>query len=447
MRRFVMTAAALLAGGPALGSGYSVYEQGAKASAQAGAFAARADDPSAIFYNPAGLTELRGWQVMIGTSAIGLGDTRFESPSLGDDDMIDNTLFPSHLYLTHRAGGRISWGIGLYTPFGLETEWDGSSPLRFSSLHAELRTAYLNPVIAIRISDAWSVAAGVSYVRGEVRAFSRDVSLTPLAPLTSPTTFGQEVFANLRGDDDDVTFNLGLQWRAETGLFAGLTYRGSATLDIRDGEVVYSGVPGSAILTEPGVTVQDKFVDGPAAAVIPLPDGAALGLGYHGDDPWSVEFDLVWTDWSDFQELVIDLANTSTVNVTGLPQGPFAPVVQDQTIRQDWIDTFSWRLGFGWAFTGRHEICAGLYFDENPIPDDTVRPSLPDADRWSAQVGYGFAAGAFQLDVYYQYLDFEGREAVPSGTPTALDPCPEGVCPGGYDTHIDILGVSGVFRF
>ena len=34
----------------------------------AGSLPARADDASAIFYNPAGITELDGWQVLVGTS-------------------------------------------------------------------------------------------------------------------------------------------------------------------------------------------------------------------------------------------------------------------------------------------------------------------------------------------------------------------------------------------
>ena len=139
--------------GPLWSSGYLIYEQGAKASAEAGAFTARADDPSAIFYNPAGITELEGWQILVGSSGILLGDTSFHSPTLGSDEMIRNTAFPSHLYLTNRASDHISWGLGLYTPFGLETEWDDSSPVRFSSRHADVATTFLTGVVGFRIND------------------------------------------------------------------------------------------------------------------------------------------------------------------------------------------------------------------------------------------------------------------------------------------------------
>lgn len=60
-----------------------VYGQGAAASGMGNAFAAQADNPSALHYNPAGMTQLRGIQLMGGLSLVG-GATDFavrpESP-------------------------------------------------------------------------------------------------------------------------------------------------------------------------------------------------------------------------------------------------------------------------------------------------------------------------------------------------------------------------------
>jgi long-chain fatty acid transport protein len=52
--------------GPGYGSGFALYEAGARSSSLAGAVLARADDLSAIFYNPAGLVQLPKIQVMCG---------------------------------------------------------------------------------------------------------------------------------------------------------------------------------------------------------------------------------------------------------------------------------------------------------------------------------------------------------------------------------------------
>ncbi|HET6676597.1 MAG TPA: outer membrane protein transport protein, partial [Nitrospiraceae bacterium] len=52
---------------------FRIYDQSASAAGQASAFVAQADDPSAGYYNPAGMTQLRGLQFSLGTNLIGGG--------------------------------------------------------------------------------------------------------------------------------------------------------------------------------------------------------------------------------------------------------------------------------------------------------------------------------------------------------------------------------------
>ena len=68
----------------ALASGYSVYEQGAEAMAGAGAFTARADNASALFFNPAGLTQLEGIWMDLGVTSIFRNGSEFRSESSGE---------------------------------------------------------------------------------------------------------------------------------------------------------------------------------------------------------------------------------------------------------------------------------------------------------------------------------------------------------------------------
>src|SRR5436309_15889899 len=69
-RTWVLVSAIILVGASAFGSGFSIFEQGAKATAMGGAFCATADDPSAIFYNVAGIAQLRRAEVNVGGTAI-----------------------------------------------------------------------------------------------------------------------------------------------------------------------------------------------------------------------------------------------------------------------------------------------------------------------------------------------------------------------------------------
>lgn len=130
----------LLAPGAAFGSGYSIYEQGARAMANAGAFTARADDPSALFFNPAGITQLRGKRFNFGTTAIALTGSSFDSSASGDSfDQLDNMAWPANIYYTQTVGERWAWGVAVTSPFGLKTEWADDFDGRYISRESTWR--------------------------------------------------------------------------------------------------------------------------------------------------------------------------------------------------------------------------------------------------------------------------------------------------------------------
>src|SRR5437667_9291554 len=110
----------LLGSGQAWAGGVSFTEQGAAASGKANAFTGEANDPSAIFYNPAGITQLPGTQFMIGTSIVKL-DSTFRSSTSGESTQLpDQFPIVPHYYITHRFkqwDERVSIGLGVYTPF------------------------------------------------------------------------------------------------------------------------------------------------------------------------------------------------------------------------------------------------------------------------------------------------------------------------------------------
>src|SRR5256712_12829585 len=112
----------LLGSGQAWAGGFSFTEHGAAASGKANAFAGEANDPSAIFYNPAGITQLPGTQVMIGASLVKLDSTFRSSTTVESTQLQDQFPVLPYVYITHRFKGwdeRLSIGLGIYTPFGI----------------------------------------------------------------------------------------------------------------------------------------------------------------------------------------------------------------------------------------------------------------------------------------------------------------------------------------
>ena len=395
-----------------LASGYSIYEQGAKATANAGAFTARADDPSAMFYNPAGIAWLKGKWFSVGTNAIFLTNSSFDSDLSGNTfDQADNMAWPSNIYYTQTFGTRYAWGVGITSPFGLKTEWPNDFDGRYISRESNLAVVNFNANFAWTFAKTWSAAIGADFARADIRELSQNINLSGIG--------APDGFAKLTGNGDDVGWNAAMRWASDKGWRWGGSYRSKMKPKI-DGEIRFENIPGAIL---------PLFPDGGATANSPLPATFVTGVGYV-KGKWEGEFDVVWTDWSEFGRLQIDIENNT-------------PLVADIDQFEDWHDTYSYRLGYAYHLSERHQYRLGAYFDRNPIPTTHVRPRLPDADRTSVQVGYGYTGkGGFSIDAAYQAIFFAERK-VETLSASANDP----VIPGEYENFTSILAVNLNWKF
>jgi long-chain fatty acid transport protein len=394
----VIVAALLVTASPALASGFGFYEQGAKASGQGGAWVARADDASANWYNPAALVYGPQHEIQFGLNYLESGsDTQF-SPSPGVSfDAVSNTLTPVHFYYSQMLGSKVAWGVGFNSPFGLVSEWK-DAPLTSSSRRAELRTYLFNPNIAFKLGEMWSLALGADYLAAEVREFSRDATLGPLS-----TT------ANLTGEGSAWGFNGAIQLKTKWFLLAG-QYRSSLKPTIV-GDVRFSGPAGT-------------LLNSSAQAKLKLPGQVLLGAAWTSKR-FDVEGGAYYTQWKYFDQIHIDTDNPLT----------------DTLLSQSWTTSWAYRLGFAARFGSSlgHEFRAGLVRDHTPIPTEFLRPSIPDADRNEASLGYGYLAKSWGLDAYAMYVKFDDVTA--TGSPT------QGVIPGTYSSTIWLAGVTAKYRF
>ncbi len=419
MRKRAGAILAVLALGPALpgavlASGYSIYEQGARAMANAGAFTARADDPSAMFFNPAGIVQLKGKRFNFGTNAIFLTGSSFDSDRSGNSfDQVDNLAWPSSLYYTQTVGDRYAWGVSLTSPFGLKTQWPGDFDGRDISRESNLAVVNFNANFAWSFAREWSAAVGADFARADIRELSRNIDLTLLGCV------GCQAFTRLTGTGDDVGWNAALRWANDKGWRWGGSFRSKMKPEV-DGDIEFENIPGPFLAL---------FPDGGATAELPLPATFATGVAYV-KGKWEGEFDVVWTDWSEFDHLRIDI-DKNTIAVSDVDQV------------EEWNDTYSFRVGYAYHINDRHQYRLGAYFDRNPIPDEHVRPRLPDADRTSVQVGYGFTGkSGFTVEAAYQALFFANRTVTAFST-SASDP----VIPGEYKNFTSLLGVNLGWKF
>ena len=159
---FAMTA-------PAHGGGFGIFEQGAKAMGMAGAFTAQADDGSAMFHNPAGLGFQKERRFDLGLTFITAAKAEFDGadpfPGAGvHEEQKTLNEFPPHFYWVQPIGEKMTFGLGLNTPFGLSTEWE--DPDNFTGRHINTKAALtvinFTPNIAWQASDNFSVGFGLN---------------------------------------------------------------------------------------------------------------------------------------------------------------------------------------------------------------------------------------------------------------------------------------------
>src|SRR5688572_25309044 len=114
----IVTAAAAVAGAPQVhGLGIRIPDQAPKAMARGNAFAATADDPSAIYYNPAGITPLESLNALAGFNVLTI-DSQYEGPG-GKFDTKDKIHVVPHAFYAWKPEGKpFAIGLGIYSPYG-----------------------------------------------------------------------------------------------------------------------------------------------------------------------------------------------------------------------------------------------------------------------------------------------------------------------------------------
>ncbi len=387
-------------------SGFAVYTQGASALGQGNAVTAHMDDPSAVFFNPALIGNLPGTQVQIGTTLIH-SSREFNSALSGFTSEVSSNHFPSTLYLTHQINPSLSLGVGVFSPFGLGTDWNDDWEGRYITTESKLTTFNINPVICWQVTPEISLAAGIDYLLLDA-TLEKKLLLAPLPD-------GNQKFT---GDGDGLGFNLGAALKLTDALILGLHYRSEVESDLE----------GSAEFALPVGTpafIQAMLSNTGGQASLTLPQQAQLGLAYSGFENLILEVGARWEDWSSFKSLIIKL-DSGLTTIT----------------ERSWKDVYAFNLGGKYQLNQNLALLAGYLFDNNPAPDDTFDPSIPTAKSHMVSVGSEMGWQAWRMALAYAYQRYESREKANS-----VGLSVGGTANGEYQTDNHMLALSLRYRF
>ncbi|MFQ5454666.1 MAG: OmpP1/FadL family transporter [Nitrospirota bacterium] len=399
-------------------AGFAINVHGAKPSGMSEAFAARADDPSTIFYNPAGINQLKGTNLSLETTVI-LPNVEFNSDIGNNSEQDRQAFFPSTLYITHQIDNRFSAGLGIFSPFGLGTKWPKDWEGRFMLTLSEIKTIFINPALSWQITPDLSVAGGFDYVFTDVR-IERQINMELYGG--APSSEGD---ISLKGNDTGSGYNLGLLYRIDPDLNVGLTYRSPVKLEVNDGDADFT-VPAG---------FESTFSDSKIKTDITLPPTIILGMIFSSMlKDLALEFDLTWTGWSKIDRLAVEfLDNNLPTDITEL----------------NWDDVFSYRFGGEYRWSESILLRGGYAFEKSPMPEDKYTPAiLPDGDRHIISFGGGYDHNnGFGIDLFYQIILIKGDKNNNVGSELKSTNVADARANGEYKTTVNLAGIGVKYHF
>lgn len=392
----------------AMAAGFRLPEAGAKAMGMGFAFTAQADDPSAIYFNPAGIMQLEGTNVMAGTSFVKLnggefnGTTPLTYGATATETQKDLNFFIPNMYLTKRVSPNIAYGVGVFAPFGLGQEYQdrNASIFRTAVTKIDLQTVVINPMVAFKVNDVLSVGAGIDYMFGKAK-LARTSVINNGTPLNLYNL-------DMKGDGDAWGYNFGLLLTPSPNWKVGFSYRSPFNLTIKDGDVDITNISTAAILAAGGAPGTYAGIVKPAgmdntstsfstkgSTTLRLPATAALGIAYLRDR-LTVEADLDITFWHSYKRLDIDIHQQGAL-------------LADINSTRNWNDVAAFRIGAEYRVTDPLALRAGFVYDPTPVPAETMDAFLPDATRLNYTVGAGYKYKNWTFDGSYLYVDKQDR--------------------------------------
>ena len=354
--------------GQALAGGFALYEYGARANAMGGATIAEGADASTVAYNPAAMTQLPGTRFMVGATAIApTADIRTANEKTTTQT---NVYLPPHAYMVQQAGERAWFGVGVFSRFGVGTQygyqWEGRTKL----YRAELATYSVEANVALKLTDSLSIAFGpeLMYSSGDLR--SRPTSTTDQKINVDGFGIGGQLAAFYKFND---------QWSA------GFTYHTSQNhMDTGHAKFTESAAP---LLKNGDVTMS-----------LTLPASYTLGVSYKPDSKWKFEADAIFTQWQDYEKLVYGYEFTPG---TGTP----SDVVRDK----NWRNVWRFQLGGEYQALDWLALRAGFVWDQDPMRKGYEDYMLPSSDRKIYSTGFGVTEGAFTYDFSLMFLQNNHR--------------------------------------
>jgi long-chain fatty acid transport protein len=388
-KKSLIAAAVTLASTQTFASAFQLNEHSASGLGRAYAGeAVVADNASVVSRNPAAMTRFDKMALSVAGTYIKpdvdvngdiyAGPTKLASAS---ESGIAPSAFVPATYFIQPLNDQWAWGVGIFSNYGLSTEYSDNFNAGSIAGDTELLTVNINPNIAYRVNQQFSVGAGLNLVYAEAELNRRAGVLAAVPPLSGVPGIGKDtIVSHMKGDDWGYGWNVGTMYEVNENNRFALTYRSQVDLTFKGD---YRG-------TSSGF----KTVGGELPLELPA---QAEFAGYHRlNQQFATHYSVSWTDWSAFQELKATSGQCNSADGVGVCLHK----------PEKFKDSTRYSLGGTWYVNPAWEARIGFAYDKTPITQEYRSLSIPDSDRiwYSAGATYHIDKD-MSVDFGMAYLD------------------------------------------
>jgi long-chain fatty acid transport protein len=361
-----------VSGSFAMGNGLSLNNVGSKAFGMAGAFTGIADDYSAVYWNPGGLTQLKGGQVVVFITDVAPSPKyKYDAAQVDASGEVKHYISPNFFAYNQYMDGDLTIGLAGYVPAGIGAEWSGEELKNLTNgaamdWESMVFTYNIAPTIAYKINDMFSVGAALNINYGSFE-LKRPQSTTEIAGQYSE-----------EGTGWGFGFNVGVLAQVCEKIRVGVNYRSEMSVAF-EGTAKFAGYH----LKQPTQGETDYTRD------LAWPQVVSGGVAIKPVEALTVAFDVQWHNWSATQDKI----ETEYKSLDYLPK--------DMNLH--WDDAIQYRVGLNYELNKAVQLRCGYYYDPSPAPDKTMNVAFPSNTFNSANVGASYAFSSFMIDFAAEY--------------------------------------------
>lgn len=431
MKKCILSLAVVLAAScSAFASGFGLYEHSAVSHAMGDTLVGKAMDASANFHNPATLTDLPDMQVTIGfvtEHPRGRVETREAGDHYHEHQMDPGVFWIPHFQFAAPLPWDFTFGLGFGAEYGLGTKYSNHWAMDWSAVETTIEGLVFTPNLAYKITDDWSVGAGLRWLYFDFEQFSNP----------QVTNGGYELARyrnHLHGDNgfSDIGWQIGTKYDITKTLSVGLVYKSAIDIKVKGYthnrvDSWRSGAPALArdstyqAMMAQGYTpeqismmpqsVMERYIStadstirgtvaseasrrtGRASAKLTLPQSVAGGVNWDVFPTWHLGAMVSWTEWSKFDTLHFDLEGG------------------DRDFDLSWRDTWRFSVGSRWDFAEDWSWMASYTYDMDSTSGHQQSVMLPPANRHILATGFTWNCwGGLELALSYACIFMDGRD-------------------------------------